>query len=1322
MNKIDSNKLLSPSKNSAIQKKIDSSVLVPYKNIKISTKKINLGKKTGEEKGDDELIKTISSIKESLLQIESLLKNNSNILARKLKRDKKDKENERRKEKETNLETKKSDKDKFPNLKKPNLPRTGIFDYIKNFLTWVIIGRAFVLFSKYLPKLLEFVKYLTPLYDFVKTITGALFNGLVTFVEWTDKAQKKLREVVGSLGGEPFQKAFDDFGGALTTFMNLALIAGMATMGGSDLGVGDALDDIDPDGKKPKGSRRRPGVTTSGGRRAGRPGLRNPLRKRPKITGTPGLRNPLRQRPKVTGTPGLNNPLKQRPKITGATNAPANVPKLPPSAGSAGKLGAKALLKTVRPILRGMIIGGLIDFGLSVALGEDPGRAAFGAIGATLLGTIGGILGGPFAPFTAIGGGILGDWAGRKLYDAFFSGQKTTPQSKPQIAGGGMGGRRGGRGMQGGGSVQPKTGTPVRPRRSQPSNNYIKQPIILPPKKVVPGKDIGGEQKIKRIFPDTDPNSVTVEDWMSATDASGQPYAGKYEDFIKERRKLYKNKPNPFKALTKTSEILKKIPVVGTLMGAGVDAALGQSFDSKIAIGQFTNAMGYIADSIANQQISNLENAVKTFSDGGSISSAESIAENSNQISSAKLIEKLLGPLIEKRINRVLANVKAESDKESTRPEDRADPSEGPGSLDDTYDYEVTGGEKPSKYPGRYLDHGYKGRDYQIEVGRAITVFSPGVVTYAQYNNGGFGRLVIVKHENGQESYYAHLSKINVNVGDTIGQNGTVIGLTGGDPNDPGSGRTTGPHLHFELRDSKGNRITEENSGDNFFRFGIVKSARRRVGTLKPGEAGKPGQQFTIAQLVTLAKKAGFKGNNAAVAAAVAMAESSGDSKAHFTPEESGGTDDSYGLWQINMIGGMGPERRKQYRLKSNQDLWDPATNANIAFKMSGGSNFNAWSTYNPRNSTTPKYLEFLPDAQKALQKGDVTLPGAPKVPDLRPSSIPSMPDISGQEIDKNYGMKTGDEFIFKLPDGKQYKARKTAKGFDFYTLGLFGLGSQKIDTTKGQNQQIVDAFIREKQKQANTPSKTSGRTKVSIYSGHADMSKKSPGGIGTMGGIEKLLNSNFLSNEAFLNDLIAKNVAAKSGGTAVYRPPVKTDSARDPNSNWERARRDVSAGIVPFEMHHDQPGGSAGLLMGSNYNSRLKDPFIKSLHNLYGRHGADADKGFFKYGGAIVEVSSLTPSILKDQKNISSHVESQSSRIANALSTTKMQGGGNIDMNYKKIQRTDGLNTYEDEENTVVYIQPVYFIPDQNQNYIASGPPPNYSSARFIRSSSYIP
>ena len=58
---------------------------------------------------------------------------------------------------------------------------------------------------------------------------------------------------------------------------------------------------------------------------------------------------------------------------------------------------------------------------------------------------------------------------------------------------------------------------------------------------------------------------------------------------------------------------------------------------------------------------------------------------------------------------------------------------------------------------------------------------------------GGFGNLIIIRHENGIETYYGHLSKRNVEAGDRVNA-GDVIGLGGS------TGRSTGPHLHFETR------------------------------------------------------------------------------------------------------------------------------------------------------------------------------------------------------------------------------------------------------------------------------------------------------------------------------------------------------------------------------------------------------------------------------------------------------------------------------------------------------------------------------------------
>lgn len=100
-----------------------------------------------------------------------------------------------------------------------------------------------------------------------------------------------------------------------------------------------------------------------------------------------------------------------------------------------------------------------------------------------------------------------------------------------------------------------------------------------------------------------------------------------------------------------------------------------------------------------------------------------------------------------------------------------------------------------------------------------------------------------------------------------------------------------------------------------------------------------------MASLMDILKQAGFKGEALKMAYAIAMAESSGNAKAH--NGNAGTGDNSYGLFQINMLGDMGPARRKKYGLSSNDDLFDPLTNAKIAYQMSdGGKNWSAWSTY----------------------------------------------------------------------------------------------------------------------------------------------------------------------------------------------------------------------------------------------------------------------------------------------------------------------------------------------------------------------------------------
>lgn len=85
------------------------------------------------------------------------------------------------------------------------------------------------------------------------------------------------------------------------------------------------------------------------------------------------------------------------------------------------------------------------------------------------------------------------------------------------------------------------------------------------------------------------------------------------------------------------------------------------------------------------------------------------------------------------------------------------------------------------------------GIDLDLEVGDPVMACFDGIVRLVQYNSAGYGYYILVRHYNGFETLYAHLSRQDVKVGQTV-KAGEVIGLGGN------TGRSSGPHLHFEVR------------------------------------------------------------------------------------------------------------------------------------------------------------------------------------------------------------------------------------------------------------------------------------------------------------------------------------------------------------------------------------------------------------------------------------------------------------------------------------------------------------------------------------------
>lgn len=100
---------------------------------------------------------------------------------------------------------------------------------------------------------------------------------------------------------------------------------------------------------------------------------------------------------------------------------------------------------------------------------------------------------------------------------------------------------------------------------------------------------------------------------------------------------------------------------------------------------------------------------------------------------------------------------------------------------------------------GRY----HNGIDLALKIGDTVYAAFSGKIRYAKYNDGGFGNLVVIRHNNGLETFYAHLSKHLVVPNQDI-KFGEPIGLGGN------TGRSFGPHLHFEVRFYDGSINPEE--------------------------------------------------------------------------------------------------------------------------------------------------------------------------------------------------------------------------------------------------------------------------------------------------------------------------------------------------------------------------------------------------------------------------------------------------------------------------------------------------------------------------------
>ena len=108
----------------------------------------------------------------------------------------------------------------------------------------------------------------------------------------------------------------------------------------------------------------------------------------------------------------------------------------------------------------------------------------------------------------------------------------------------------------------------------------------------------------------------------------------------------------------------------------------------------------------------------------------------------------------------------------------------------------------------------------------------------------------------------------------------------------------------------------------------------------------KPSDQLTDKELKQLLEAVGFEGKALKTAWAIAKRESNGRPMAYNGNRNTG--DSSYGIFQINMLGNLGDDRKEKFDLRSNVLLFDPVINAEITYYMTdGGKNWSSWKGLN---------------------------------------------------------------------------------------------------------------------------------------------------------------------------------------------------------------------------------------------------------------------------------------------------------------------------------------------------------------------------------------